>query len=77
MSEHVLEQNSRLNDSMERAIMDKALSNGDTVSIVGLSKDILKFFKQKSISFFTFLVELAEEINEVRAKSERYSRGRW
>lgn len=77
MSEHVLNQNSRLNDSMERAIMDKALNNGETVSIVSLSKNVLKFFKQKSIAFFEFMVELAEEINKVRAESERYSRTRW
>lgn len=77
MSEHVLNQNSRLNDSMERAIMDKALNNGETVSIVSLSKNALKLFKQKSIAFFNFMVELAEEINKVRAESERYSRTRW
>lgn len=77
MSEHVLNQNSRLNDSMERTIMDKALSNGETVSIVSLSKNVLKFFKQKTIAFFTFMVELAEEINKVRAESERYSSTRW
>lgn len=77
MSEHVLNQNSRLNDSMERAIMDKALNNGETVSIVSLSKNVLRFFKQKSIAFFGFMVELAEEINKVREESERYSRTRW
>lgn len=65
MSEHVL------NQDLENS------STGNTVSIGSLSTNILKFFKQKSIAFFNFLVELAEEINKVRAESERYSRTRW
>lgn len=77
MSEHILNQNSRLNDSMERAIMDKALNNGETVSIANLSRNTFKFLKQKAVAFFTFLVDLSEEINKVRAESERYSRQRW
>ena len=75
MSEHVLKQNSSLNDSIERT---NSVDSGETVSIGSLSKDILKFLKQKSVASFNFLVELAEEINKVRAESERYySRTRW
>ena len=75
MSEHVLKQNSNLNDSIERT---NSVDSGETVSIGSLSKDILKFLKQKSVASFNFLVELAEEINKVRAESERYySRTRW
>ena len=77
MSEHILNQESRLNDSMERTIMNKALSNGETVSIVTLSKNTFKFLKHSLSAVFTFMVELAEEINKVRAESERYSRTRW
>lgn len=77
MSEHILNPSSRLNDSMERAIMDRTLSNGETVSIVTLSTNTFKFLKQKSHAFFDFMVALAEEINKVRAESERYSRTRW
>lgn len=77
MSEHILNQDGRLNDSMERSIMDKTLSNGEAVSIVTLSTNTFKFLKQKFGVFFNFLIELAEEINKVRAESERYSRSRW
>ena len=77
MSEHILNQNSGLNDSMERAVMDKALNNGETVSIANLSMNTFKFLKHTLSAAFTFMVELAEEINKVRAESERYSRTRW
>lgn len=77
MSEHVLKQDTRLNDSMERSIMNSALSNGETVSIVTLGKNILTFIKQKSLAIFNFLAELSDEIYEVRAEAERYSRTRW
>lgn len=77
MSEHILNQDSRLNDSMERKIMNQALSNGETVSIVTLSTNTFKFLKQKLVGFFNFLVDVAEEVHRVRAESERYSRTRW
>lgn len=77
MSEHILSQDARLNDSLERSIMDKALSNGEAVSIVTLSKNTFTFLKHKLVAFGAFMVELSEELNEARAKSEKFSRSHW
>lgn len=77
MSELILDQKARLNDSMERSIMDKALTNGETVSIVTLSTNTFKFLKRKIAAAFTFMVEVAEEVHELRLESARYSRTRW
>jgi len=77
MSEHILNQDVRLNDSLERSIMNEALSNGEAVSIVALSKNTFTFLKRKLVAFCTFMVELSEELNEARAKSEKFSRSHW
>ncbi len=77
MSELILDQKARLSDSKERAIMDKALTNGETVSIVTLSTNTFKFLKQKISAAFTFMVEVAEEVHKLRLESARYSRTRW
>lgn len=70
MSEHILEQSSCINDSVKR-------NKGETVSTASLSKNTFKFLKRKLQAAFNFMVELAEEVNKVRAESERYSRTRW
>lgn len=77
MSEHCLDQDARLNDSLERSIMDDALNNGGAVSIVTLSKNIFTFLKRKLFAFGRFMVELSDELNEARAKSEKFSRSHW
>lgn len=77
MSEHTLSQDVRLNDSLERSIMDDALNNGEAVSIVTLSKNAFTFLKRKLVAFGTFMIELNEGLNEARAKSEKFSRSHW
>lgn len=77
MSEHILSQDARLNDSLERSITDKALSNGEAVSFVTLSKNTFTFLKRNLVAFGTFMAELSEELNEARAKSEKFSRSHW
>jgi len=68
MSEHILDQHAVSNDKH---------SNGESVSIVTLSKNTGSFLKRKLKAFFNFLVEVSEEINKARAESARYSRMRW
>lgn len=77
MSEYTLGQDVRLNDSLERSIMDAALNNGEAVSIVNLSKDTLRFVARKVAAVGAFVVELSEALNKARAKSERYAGSPW
>ncbi len=77
MSEQVYSQGVSLNDSMERNIMDAALSNGEAVSIVALSKNVFGFIFKKLAAFGSYMLELSDHIQEARAKSERYARSHW
>lgn len=77
MSEQTLDQDGRLNDSLERGLMHATLENGEAVSIVALSKNALGFLRRKLVAFGSFMVVLSEELNEARAKSEKYSRSHW
>lgn len=73
MSEHALQSDISLTDSLERSMMNKALSNGEPVSITKIGKAV----KTKLMAFWNYMVELSDYINEARAKSERLARSHW
>lgn len=77
MSECTLNQDVKLNDSLERNLMNSTLSNGEAVSIVNLSKNAFKFAYRKLAAAGAFMVDLSEELNKARAASEKYSRSHW
>ncbi|MYN14828.1 hypothetical protein GSY71_16940 [Pusillimonas sp. TS35] len=77
MSASVLNQSPRLSDAMERELVQQALSNGETVSAIELGKNVLAAFKRGTVAFWDYMVEVAEALNEARAKDSRFSGSQW
>ncbi|NYT63300.1 hypothetical protein H0A66_13345 [Alcaligenaceae bacterium] len=77
MSDLSYNQYTRLSDSLERDLMRNALSNGETVSIVSLTKKAYSALKTGFIAFVGYMADLNKALDEARAKDARFSRSQW
>lgn len=77
MSEQVLKQETRLTDAVERTMMNRALDNGTSISIVAPAKKAFAALGRGLSRFADYIVELGENVHEARMKSERYTRSYW
>ncbi|NYT85057.1 hypothetical protein [Pollutimonas harenae] len=77
MSDLSYNQYGRLSDSLERDLMRKALSNGESVSIIALAQKALASIKQGIVSTYEYIIDVTEALNEARAKDARFSGSQW
>lgn len=77
MSDISYNQYSRLSDSLERDLMRKALSNGESVSIMSLAKKVITGVKTGFFAFTSYMAELTAALDEARAKDARFSGSQW
>ncbi|MGB6104371.1 MAG: hypothetical protein WBF88_11065 [Pusillimonas sp.] len=77
MSDLSYNQYSRLSDSLERDLMRKALSNGESVSIVTLTQKVLASVKKGVVAVYDYVIAVSEALNEARAKDARFTGSQW
>ena len=68
---------SRLSDSLERDLMQKALSNGESVQATTLAKKALAALKKGVIEVWNYIIEVTRALDEARAKDARFSGSQW
>lgn len=59
-------QYTRWSDSLERSVMNRALSNGEAVSVKELSKTMVKGLKKVAHVFANRIIKVAEAMYEAR-----------
>lgn len=77
MSNLSYNQFSRLSDSLERDLMRKALSDGESVSIATLGKEILAAIQNGVKASWDYVIEVTAALDEARANSARFSGSHW
>lgn len=77
MSDISYNQYTGLSDSLERDLMRKALSNGESVSITSLAKKVFTALKTGFIAVTSYIAELTNALDEARAKDAHFSRTQW
>jgi hypothetical protein len=68
---------SRLSDSLERALMRDALSNGQSISTLDLAKKVARAVKTGVVAIASYMVDVTSALDEARAKDARYTRTAW
>ena len=77
MSNLSVNQYSRLSDALERDLMSKALSEGESVSIVALTQKALAFANKGLQAYQGFVMDVARSLQDVRTKDVHYSGSQW
>ncbi|HWK71276.1 hypothetical protein [Pollutimonas sp. M17] len=77
MSDLSFNQYSRLSDSLERDLMRKALTDGESISIVTAGKKALASVKKFVIAMSNYMIAVTQAMDEARAKDARFSRAQW
>lgn len=77
MSSITYSHHTQLSDDVEREIMRKAVSEGQSISLVALFKTSFAVVGKALRHAFDFLVDVTNALNEARAKDARYSRSYW
>ncbi len=77
MSDLSFNQYSRLSDSLERDLMRKALTDGESISIVTAGKKALASVKKGVIAVSNYMIAVTQAMDEARAKDARFSRAQW
>lgn len=77
MSDLSYNQYSRLSDSLERDLMRKAMSDGESVSIVALIQKAVTAVKNGVLAANSYIIDVTAALNEARAKDARFSGSQW
>ncbi|NYT80216.1 hypothetical protein H0A70_01675 [Alcaligenaceae bacterium] len=77
MSNLSYNQFSRLSDSLERDLMRQALSDGESVSIAALGKEILAAIQNGVKAAWNYAIEVTAALDEARANNARFSGSHW
>jgi hypothetical protein len=77
MSNLSYNQFSRLSDSLERDLMRTALSDGESVSIATLGKEILAAIQNGVKATWNYVIEVTAALDEARANNARFSGSHW
>ncbi|MGB3288242.1 MAG: hypothetical protein WBA83_03090 [Burkholderiaceae bacterium] len=77
MSDISFNQYSRLSDSLERDLMRKALTDGESISIVTASKKALASLRKAVVAVSNYMIAVTHAMDEARAKDARFSRAQW
>ncbi|NYT59897.1 hypothetical protein H0A65_13285 [Alcaligenaceae bacterium] len=77
MSDLSYNQHSRLSDSLERDLMRKAMSDGESVSIVALIQKAFTSIKNGVLAANDYIIDVTAALNEARAKDARFSGSQW
>lgn len=64
-------------DAVERGVMQHALENGESVSIIALTKAAAKQASKAAKMVFTYIVEVTNALNEARIRDSRMSASYW
>ncbi|MCQ9617521.1 hypothetical protein L1889_13205 [Paenalcaligenes niemegkensis] len=67
----------RWSDSLERDVMQKALDNGESVSITELAVNVVNFIKRAATGIMNYVVALTEALNEARARDAHFTSSGW
>jgi len=68
---------SRLSDSMERDLMQKALSEGESVQAATLARKMLAALIKGVIAVKNYIVEVTRALDEARSKDAHFSGSQW
>ncbi|MCC2597287.1 hypothetical protein LKR43_13165 [Pusillimonas sp. MFBS29] len=77
MSDLSYNQYSRLSDSLERDLMRKALSNGESVSMIALIQKAFASVKNGVKAANNYIIDVTAALNDARAKDARFSGSQW
>lgn len=77
MSDILFNQYGRLNDSMERALMQRALANGEAVSITAVFASLAKLVKKVAVRSGRYIISATNALNEARARDAKYCGAFW
>lgn len=77
MSDISLSSYGRLNDSLERDLMQRTLGNGESISFVAMLKTVKTTLSSVISRVADYVIELTEALNEARARDARFSGSQW
>lgn len=77
MSDISLSSYGRLNDTLERDLMQRTLGNGESISFVAMLKTVKTTLSSVISRVADYVVELTEALNEARARDARFSGSQW
>jgi hypothetical protein len=77
MSNLSYNQFSRLSDSLERDLMRQALSDGESVSIAGLGKEVLASIQNGATAIWNYVIDVTAALDDARANNPRFSGSHW
>ncbi len=64
-------------DAVERGVMQHALENGESVSIVALTKESSSLISRVARSVFDYMVSVTRALDEARLRDARMSACYW
>ncbi len=67
----------RMNDSLERDLMQRTLGNGESISFVAMFKTVKTTLSSVISRVADYVIELTEALNEARARDARFSGSQW
>lgn len=77
MSDISLSSYGRLNDTLERDLMQRTLGNGESISFVAMLKTVKTTLSSVISRVADYVIELTEALNEARARDARFSGSQW
>jgi hypothetical protein len=77
MSSITYSHDTRLSDSLEREVMRKAVSEGQSLSLVALCKTGVAAVGRGISHVVDYVFDVTEALNDARAKDANFSRSFW
>lgn len=77
MTDLTCNQYSRFNDALERDLMQRALGNGETVSITAIFKSIASGLKKATLAIAKYVMAVTRALNEARARDAEMCGSQW
>lgn len=77
MTEVSLYQYGRFNDALERDLMQRALGNGETVSMTAVFKSIASGLKKATLATAAYVMAVTRALNEARARDAEMCGSQW
>lgn len=77
MSDISFNQYGRLNDALERDLMQRTLGNGESVSIVAVAKSIHRGLRKAAVGVGRYIISVTQALNDARARDAEFCGSQW